>query len=638
MITIEQNPQGFMGSNTDHIFTLSSNNSSLPNFTYVVDVWFNPYETGSVKIGRVKVRPNTFGKAIFNARDIIRNYIKPNPRVSGETYLEISGGEWLNENTNENGNMSILSGFSESNVFNGVEPYETLNHTGSYRIIAGEEYLSGTTKVLIISTDYYVPTETIDVNYSLDTIGLPYLGEPNQILWSGMNSWDEFGTSVDILSSGYTYQHYTSGGTEVAAGSSINDSGSYFKAGDFPPNDSDVFYVYSTATGCGFKFIWNCPTCVDDGWNYVSTYSPEGSICTGGSNLVRLSPAADVSYYQSVMGDAASPSSLWSNTDYMSKFYLSTSATTTGGQFLDDVSRTGNFYNKFGNDNSPYTTSGITLTSTDRFRHRQHHRECPIIVNFAVGNLGQLAYSSSILTNQVSNLVELRKTGNLPLTYHTSYEPSYIGTTENINTNPDYLITNFNKLYYGTAEFDTLSSVAFYTAQSGTSTNYDVNGNSLIYVFDLYGDDCLDGEAVHFLYLNTNGAWDTITFSQKNIKSLSTKRDVYAQDLLRSAPSYMWGSSQQRNITYNQNTLVSVQAQTTWMDENDVENYRDFFLSNYVYQIIQKIGEGDILYSTLIPVSITESTFEEYKSRYNKLYQYTMNYVYNPIKQFNTSI
>ena len=88
----------------------------------------------------------------------------------------------------------------------------------------------------------------------------------------------------------------------------------------------------------------------------------------------------------------------------------------------------------------------------------------------------------------------------------------------------------------------------------------------------------------------------------------------------------------------NKNTLVSVQAQTTWMDENDVENYRDFFLSNYVYQIIQKIGEGDILYSTLIPVSITESTFEEYKSRYNKLYQYTMNYVYNPIKQFNTSI
>ena len=68
-------------------------------------MWFNPYETGSVKIGRVKVRPNTFGKAIFNARDIIRNYIKPNPRVSGETYLEISGGEWLNENTNENGNM-----------------------------------------------------------------------------------------------------------------------------------------------------------------------------------------------------------------------------------------------------------------------------------------------------------------------------------------------------------------------------------------------------------------------------------------------------------------------------------------------------------------------------------------------------
>jgi len=272
MITIEQNPAGFMGSNMDHYFTLSSTNTALPNFKYVVDVWFNPYETTAEKIGRIKVRPNTYGKGIINVRDIIRNYITANPRSENQYYY-LTGGSWIkNLNPNPNGNISFATGFTESNVHNATSPYQTLHHTGSYRILVGEEYTSGSTTILNIPTEYWVPTDAQNLSQSLDTaVGPPYAGTPNRINWSGMNSWN-FGTGYGVFTSGYTYLHTTFAGAYVASGTSVNDSGNYVAAS--APSNNDIFYVWSNDLGCGFEFIWNCDGCETTGWNYVDTYSP----------------------------------------------------------------------------------------------------------------------------------------------------------------------------------------------------------------------------------------------------------------------------------------------------------------------------------------------------------------------------
>jgi len=634
MITIDKTPYGFMGSNMEHYFTCSSTNTALTNFKYVVDIYFNPYESTAEKIGRVKLRPNTYGKAIFDIRDIIKNYIKPNPRAE-ETYNGISGGVWNIDINNPNGNFGALSGFSPSNIYNFTNPYELLQHTGSYRILVGEEYTSGGTTVLDIQTKYWIPTDIANFTYSLDTVSAGYSGTPNRINWQGANSWD-YGTSYGTFVSGATYLHTTFAGSFVASGSSTADSG-FYVAGSLPTNN-DIVYLWSNDLGCGYKFIWNCDGCETTGWNYYGLYYSESNpICVSASDLIRLTPAADVSYYRNLLGD--NNSTLLTSTEYMGKFKLSTAAT-GGVEYLEDNAPLSNFYNKFGNDRTPYAMTGITISAAKesvRFRHRQHHKQCPVLVNFAQGNLGyDLSGNANI--NQVSNLVELRQTANV-LEYHATHQLPYQGTTSNVYTDLDYLITNFAKYYYGVAEFDDVKKVAFYTTSSGSPvTDFTSYGSSNIYVFDFYGDECLYGDAVHFLYLNTNGAWDTITFGQKNIKSLSTSRDVYAQTGVRDASSYMWQSSDQRNIVYNQDTVVSVEAQSIWMDDNDMETFRDFFLSNYAYQIISNIGYNNILFYTLVPILVTNSTFEEYKQRYNKLYQYTMNYVYNPINQFNTSI
>lgn len=643
MITIEQNPAGFMGSNMDHIFTISSTNTALTNFKFVIDVYFNPYETTAEKIGRIKVRPNTYGKAIFNVRDIIYNYIKPNPRA--DVGYGWSGPSFWTTSTypNPNVNISFASGFTESNIKNGTSPYETLNHTGSYRILVGEEYESGGTTILNINTNYWVPTETSNFTESLDTaVGPPYGGVPNRINWTGANSWEDFQTGYGVYTSGYTYLHTTSAGSFIASGTSTADSGNYIAA--LEPSTNDLFYVWSNDLGCGYKFIWNCNTCETSGWNYVDTYSPTDTpICSSASDMVRLTPAAEPQNYVWSQGDAADYTTTgmppFANTSYMFKFKLTQVLATGPG--LDGGNLVKNFYNQFGNDKTPYSTNGITLNSINienHFRHRQHHKNCPIVINFANGNLGDFPYWGQPVSNQVSGLVELRQTGNT-LDYHTTWATPNSGTTQNIYTPLDSLITNWTGLYWGNAaDLQDVKKVAFYTHKDGTSTNYTSNGTSNIYVFDLYGDECLYGDAKHFLYLNNNGAWDTITFGTKNIKSLSTSRDVYAQNGLKDASSYMWGSWEQRNITYNQDTQVSVEAQSAWVDENDVPNYRDFFLSNYVYEITQFLGENNTLITTLTPISITDTTFEEYKQRYNKLYQYNMNYVYNPIKQFNNVI
>jgi len=39
----------------------------------------------------------------------------------------------------------------------------------------------------------------------------------------------------------------------------------------------------------------------------------------------------------------------------------------------------------------------------------------------------------------------------------------------------------------------------------------------------------------------------------------------------------------------------------------------------------------------LIPIILTSNSVEQYKNKYNKLYQYTINFNYNAIKPYRTS-
>jgi hypothetical protein len=52
-------------------------------------------------------------------------------------------------------------------------------------------------------------------------------------------------------------------------------------------------------------------------------------------------------------------------------------------------------------------------------------------------------------------------------------------------------------------------------------------------------------------------------------------------------------------------------------------------------------GDGSTNYSKtpyLIPIVITSKSMDEYKQRYNKLFQYTISYEYNPNQLFRTTL
>ena len=210
MISVITSPYRTTPTQTDHIYTLGSTSSGYTNYKYVVDVYMNPYEAYAEKVSRIKIRPNSYGTGIFDVRDIIFNYIEPNPRVDdADSYIEYNGTQFtLSDWQNKTGLIPFVSGFSSSNAWNYTNPYETLQHTGSYRLVLGEEYTSGSTTIINIPTNYYVPPFTMSYEFQSGDAG--YAGSPNRINITNSNGWTGF-VSPDIYSaftSGWTYQQF----------------------------------------------------------------------------------------------------------------------------------------------------------------------------------------------------------------------------------------------------------------------------------------------------------------------------------------------------------------------------------------------------------------------------------------------
>jgi hypothetical protein len=79
------------------------------------------------------------------------------------------------------------------------------------------------------------------------------------------------------------------------------------------------------------------------------------------------------------------------------------------------------------------------------------------------------------------------------------------------------------------------------------------------------------------------------------------------------------------------------------MDENERKIVEQLFLSTSVYLIkdINYFDDGAPLYEKtpyLIPIVIVSNSLQEYKQRYNKLFQYTLTYRYNPNQLFRSNL
>jgi hypothetical protein len=173
----------------------------------------------------------------------------------------------------------------------------------------------------------------------------------------------------------------------------------------------------------------------------------------------------------------------------------------------------------------------------------------------------------------------------------------------------------------------------------GTTLNDRVSEMTEWYI---YGDDCMS-DPQHFLFLNSQGVWDTYTFDRKNIKTYEKENSFYGQGVIRNSPVYNPFFYSQRDTIYDQTVVEVVEAQSNFMDENERKIVEQLFLSTSVYLIkdINYFDDGAPLYEKtpyLIPLVIVSNSLQEYKQRYNKLFQYTLTYRYNPNQLFRSNL
>ena len=187
IINVEQSPLTITPSNAEHIYTLSSTGNTLPDFKYIVQVYFKPQGLNEELMSILKVTPNSYGRAIMDVGEIIRTFLNGNPRFVGETY------PYLNLVADENSviTLSDAQRARDYNAFNlsspGV-PNPNLNqlwHIAQYRCVVGCEYTSGNTIITNINPNASYQPDYITIFPGVDNSLVPEPYLPYGSLGSG---------------------------------------------------------------------------------------------------------------------------------------------------------------------------------------------------------------------------------------------------------------------------------------------------------------------------------------------------------------------------------------------------------------------------------------------------------------------
>lgn len=624
-----QAPNPIQPTNSSHIWNLI--NDDAPNKTdykYIVDFYLNPLETsGTEKFARLKISPNTYGNAIFDAREIVWSQIVPNITTDGTIYSWNSGTQEY-EAALGNQAQRIIPNAYEFKRFNrsgGTTYYPPSEHSAMYGLVFGEEYYDDNGNLVQDISDSYSYNGFVSwdyLDYSLDTaVGPAYAGTPNRINWS--NATQNSSAYNFTTLSGATYLHTTSTGTFVASGTSSSASGNYVASSE--PSKNDIVYLTENQSGCGYYFAWNIDGGETTGWNYMGYWCNEGC---GTSSPTLIWPGTK--NILSNIYDTAQPASYPLTSWLESSLYTPnpTKSTTLKQNGYSNLQ----FLNQKGIEYGGYSTPDLAFSSQyEIYKHRRtHHRDCPIILNF---------FNTYISAGyKVDGIVELTGQTKSQLDYANVYSNTYPNTnTSSLEyQNVDEKIMSFTKIIGNDKRYSAATSVGYFlTSDTGHPDDWDVEGLTEILKFDLYDSDCLTGEPLHFVFLNSLGVWDTITFGQKNIRSYTSEKKFYKQNMIRNSQYFSIGNWEMGDVPYDMNTEVIYDAQSTFVDENDVPVYKDFFLSPYTF-LLSRASESDKWF--IYPITITTNSVEEYKQRYNKIYQYDLSFVYNTIEDFNNPL
>jgi len=622
-ISILQQPLELTPTNAQHVYNVISNLSGQTDFRYVFDIWIDPYQSSAEKVARIKVAPNTTGNGIVDVGEIVKNYIKPNPRSALSQNIN---GSNTGSSTTPNGIITNTypTGYILSNQFNSNTNYEKLRHVGEYRVVIGEEYTtSGGTTLTICDNAYYPPSSLL--TYTTDE-SVAYSGSPNTI------EVEDAGSNIPyyntFVTPGFTFLHTTSGGSLVYSSSTTSTSGTYTASAS--PSNGDYLYVIENYSDVTDTYEWNAPLALENGWTFKNRYT--GGSCMWNGDLVTIWPGV-----QENKTNHNYNNSYWSgNTDGQNNhlYYEGYKYRFVGYPISSiDDNTPAQFLTTFG-DNL-YTSSFLGTLSgwtSNRVRRRTHHYQCPVITSHFWGDVGTYQNETGLL---------------VPYEYSTDQNGVYqvkaalTGFTYTASTQlPDY------RIVYTTYPFNSITSggkLATWRSEGTTTQIYDdIYRQSEVIEYYFYGDDCMS-DPQHFLFLNRNGVWDTWTFDRKNIKTYNKQTETYAQGRFRDSSVFNPFFYDKRAVIYDQYTTERVEAQSHYITENDRKIVEEMFLSTEVFLIQNNYynNDGSTNYSKtpyLIPIVITSNSLQEYKQRYNKVFQYTLSYEYNPNQLFRTTL
>lgn len=613
MITILQEPLGLTPTNAEHIYTFSSslyNNTNYPNFKYVVDVWFRP-NTAPERVVRLKIYPNEYGVGIVDVNEILQSYIKGNPR--SET---AQGAGWNSTGSTAytastyNGLISNARYVSNQNAYNDDNLYDPFYQMEEYRLLIGEQYTDSVgNEVILIPTDVSVyPSSLVVFNGTGSTISWSGAAV-NQIVQTGNTiEWAVYSGSP-IITTPVASGNFT-GSTQLNVLSSLSYSSG---------NTLVITEIYSN-----IKFYY---VSIGSSWLFVEKELPDVLFTYEVNNYggifmpfqKQIWPGRQINTtnfnYNRVDNQYWNLSNTGGTNNHL--FYEAYKYQFTGFTY-QSISAPALFLNNFGDDLSTFSYSGDSST---RVRHRKHHYQCPIILSFF--NKKNLLYTNNSI-GITTTIVENNNVVGL-----SSYQFDYTAPYNDFWYNPSEILQTYTNI------FDNHPGKQIYL------NTYDDNGerNSELVRYDLSDMNCLS-TPIHFLYLNSNGVWDTITFDRKSVKTFNIKRDIYAQTSNLNKPLYNRLSSDARKVVYNLDVVETITAQSDFADENDRVLFEEFYMSPEAY-MIREHEQYEIPYQHktpyLIPINILSNSVERYRSRYNKLFQYSFNFEYNPIKLYRTS-
>ena len=173
-------------------------------------------------------------------------------------------------------------------------------------------------------------------------------------------------------------------------------------------------------------------------------------------------------------------------------------------------------------------------------------------------------------------------------------QSTYIYT--NVNTNGGGTATsiseNQNLLYLGcgTQNIDNeytedFSGVSYYTVQAFN----DASAVSVLYRFDIVGNDCKGYETIRLAFVNRLGTYDYYNFNKKSTRTTSIVRSTFKQDYghtpsVQNGSNYHdYGSYEGGTKNYNVNATETIEANTDFVSETEAVLLEELFTSPDVY-------------------------------------------------------